>query len=143
MLHTYGSLFYAGARTLQARLPRIGESVEPVVVIGIRGRSTLGATAFKVLNDYAERLAEVGGRLYLSGVDPAVVRQFQRTGHVNTEGPIRMVEATPQIGESTRAAIGDAEAWLIDHRRGRRAAGGQPKSRNRSGNGCKGLFRRD
>ena len=142
VLHTYGSLFYAGARTLQARLPMIGESVEPVVVIGIRGRSTLGATAFKVLNDYAERLAEVGGRLYLSGVDPAVVRQFQRTGHVNTEGPIRMIEATPQIGESTRAAIGEAEAWLIDHRTADEPLDdtGEPEP---IGKWLKGLFRRD
>ena len=116
VLHTYGSLFYAGARTLQARLPLIGDAVGPVVVIRIRGRSMLGATAFKVLKDYAERLGEVEGMLYLSGVDPAVVRQFQRTGYVSTEGPLHLIEATSQIGESTRAAIGEADAWLIDHR---------------------------
>ena len=114
ILHAYGSLFYAGARTLQARLPQVGEAVEPVVIIRIRGRSMLGATAFEVITDYSERLAGAGGRLYLSGVEPSVVRQFERTGHVTTEGLLRVVEATPHVEESTRSALEEAEAWLVD-----------------------------
>ena len=55
---------------------------------------------------------------------------------------MRMVEATPQIGESTRAAIGEAEAWLIDHR-----AADEPLEATEEpepiGKWLKGLFRRD
>jgi SulP family sulfate permease len=115
ILHAYGSLFYAGARTLQARLPEVGDAVEPVVVIRLRGRVGLGATAFKVLADYAGRLGAVEGRLYLSGVDPQVMAQFERAGHLSTQGPIQMVEATPHLGESTLTALHDAEAWIVEH----------------------------
>jgi hypothetical protein len=34
-----------------------------------------------------------------------------RSGHV--DGPIRTFEATSIVGESTRAAYLDAEAWLV------------------------------
>ena len=77
MLDVYGSLFYAGARTLQARLPDPAGSQEPVVVLRLRGRTSLGATAFLVLGDYAEKLREVGGRLYLSGVAPELIEQMR------------------------------------------------------------------
>ena len=39
-----------------------------MVVVRLRGRTTLGATAFIVLADYAERLRSAGGHMYLSGV---------------------------------------------------------------------------
>ena len=37
-LDVYGSLYYAGARTLQARLPQIRDAKRPVVIIRLRGR---------------------------------------------------------------------------------------------------------
>jgi SulP family sulfate permease len=116
LLDVYGSLYYAGARTLQARLPAVGGAVEPVVILRLRGRTALGATAFKVFSDYSASLRAVEGKLYLSGVDPALVAQFERAGHVETGGPVGVVEATSQLGESTRTAYQDAEAWLIGHR---------------------------
>ena len=70
LLDVYGSLLFAGARTLQARLPDPAGSELPVVVLRLRGRTTLGATAFIVLADYAERLRSAGGHLFLSGVNP-------------------------------------------------------------------------
>jgi sulfate permease, SulP family len=44
LLDVYGSLYYAGARTLQARLPDPAGSESPVVVLRLRHRTTLGAT---------------------------------------------------------------------------------------------------
>jgi SulP family sulfate permease len=111
VLDVYGSLLYAGARTLQAHLPEPGEARSPVVVLRLRRRTYLGSTCVKVIADYAGRLAGSGGRLYLSGLDPSVTEQLRRTGHV--EGPVRAFEATPVVGESTRAAYLDAEAWLV------------------------------
>jgi sulfate permease, SulP family len=67
VLDVYGSLFYAGARTLQAHLPEVGDAEAPAVVLRLRGRTTLGATFFRVLAAFAEQLAAAGGRLYLSG----------------------------------------------------------------------------
>jgi SulP family sulfate permease len=116
ILDVYGSLFYAGARTLQAHLPAVGGAVEPVVVLRLRGRTALGATAFKVFADYSSALRAGEGKLYLSGVDRTLVEQFERAGHVQTGGPVGIFEATPHLGESTRAAFQDAEAWLIGNR---------------------------
>ena len=82
VLDVYGSLLYAGARTLEARLPNPADADVAAVVLRLRGRSHLGATAFTVLRNYADRLGQRGGRLYLSGVDPMVIESFQRTGHM-------------------------------------------------------------
>ena len=116
LLDVYGSLFYAGARTLQARLPEIGGAVAPVVVLRLRGRTMLGATAFKVFSDYSESLRAAKGKLYLSGVDPALMQQFSHAGHVHAAGPVEMVEATPNLGESSLAAYHQAGTWVIEHR---------------------------
>jgi SulP family sulfate permease len=110
-LDVYGSLMYAGARTLQAHLPDPGGTQSPAVVLRLRRRTSLGATFVKVVGDYADRLAAVDGRLYLSGLDPSLSDRLRRTGHL--DGPVHTFEATPVVGESTRAASLDAEAWLV------------------------------
>ena len=43
-LDVYGSLFYAGAQTLRAKLPDPAGAQRPVVVLRLRGRTSLGAT---------------------------------------------------------------------------------------------------
>jgi sulfate permease, SulP family len=116
VLDVYGSLLYAGARTLQARLPDPAGARSPAVVLRLRRRTSLGATFIKVVSDYADRLADVNGRLYLSGLEPSLTQRLRRTGQI--EGPVRTFEATPIVGESTHAAYLDAEAWLV-------ASGGQ------------------
>jgi sulfate permease, SulP family len=113
-LDVYGSLFYAGARTLEARLPNASGASMPVVVLRLRGRTTLGATAFTVLRNYADRLHAMGGRLYLSGVDEKVVASFQRTGHIVDDGRLRIVPATTIVGVSTDAAVEEAERWIAE-----------------------------
>jgi len=111
ILDVYGSLLYAGTRTLQARLPDPAEAKAPVVILRLRGRTSLGSTFIKLVGDYADRLDDVGGRLYLSGLQPALTERLDRTGTI--EGPVRAFEATPVVGESTQAAYLDAEAWLV------------------------------
>ena len=102
VLNLYGSLFYAGARTLESELPRPGTANRPVVVLRIRGTASLGATAFAVLSAYAAELGDRGGRLYLSGVDKTVIDQFEASGRIDATGTFRLVEATSRVGESTR-----------------------------------------
>lgn len=107
----YGSLLYAGARTLATHLPSPDGAKSPVVVVRLRRRTSLGATFTKVVADYADRLAAADGRLYLSGLDPSITQQLRRTG--NIDGPVRTFEATPVVGESTLAAYLDAETWVV------------------------------
>lgn len=115
VLDVYGSLFYAGARTLQARLPDPAGTESPVVVLRLRGRTTFGATFFTVIHDYAQRLAAVNGRLYISGVDPALLAQATQTGSLDAQGPFKVFGASALIGESTHQALEEADAWIVGH----------------------------
>lgn len=113
ILDVYGSLFYAGARTLQARLPEVAEAEAPAVVLRLRGRTSLGATFFRVLAGYAEQLSAAGGRLYVSGLDPDMAALLARTVPVSVAPPDRAFGATPVLGESTWAALHEAQAWVV------------------------------
>jgi SulP family sulfate permease len=112
-LDIYGHLFYAGAHTLEHLLPSPDDAQRPVVVLRLRGRRNLGATLIDVLTRYAEALQTAGGRLYLTGVSGHAYDQILRTGKLRLSGPVRVHEATPVLGESTREARAEAEAWLI------------------------------
>src|SRR5690606_3448922 len=113
VLDVYGSLFYAGARTLQARLPDPSTAEVPVVVIRLRGRTSFGATFFAVIATYAELLGRRGGRLYLSGLDPAVVAQLATKASTPPTGAAHLFPATRVLGESTHRAVDDGRAWLV------------------------------
>ena len=115
LLDVYGSLLFAGARTLQAHLPDPAGSQLPVVVLRLRGRTTLGATAFIVLAEYAERLRSAGGHLFLSGVDCDLLEQLRRSHRVDLQDAVTAVPASATILESTQQAYDDAEAWLAVH----------------------------
>lgn len=111
-LDVYGHLFYAGARTLEERLPSTSGAERPVVVLRLRGRTALGATLIEVLTRYAMALHEVGGRLYLAGVSPEARAQLARAGKVAATHAVRAYVATPVLGEALQQARSDAERWL-------------------------------
>lgn len=115
ILDVYGSLFYAGARTLQAKLPDPTGARSPVVIVRLRGRTTVSATFFAVVAEYAQRLDDVDGRLYLSGVDPHVRDQW--TDRLLEFQGIRLefFPATAILGESTLSAYAQARVWLHSH----------------------------
>jgi sulfate permease, SulP family len=113
VLDVYGSLFYAGARTLQARLPDPTGAVRPVVLLRLRGRTTLGATFFAVASDYAERLEAVGGRLYLTGLAPALAARLRDPARPRLTGGAVLYESSPLVGGSTLEAYNDATTWLL------------------------------
>jgi SulP family sulfate permease len=112
VLDVYGHLFYAGARTFERLLPSPRRSDHPAVILRLRGRRTLGATLIDVLASYANALANVDGRLYLTGVSPEAYRQVEHSGKLKISRLVRAHEATAIIWESTRAARADADAWL-------------------------------
>jgi SulP family sulfate permease len=110
ILDVYGSLLFAGARTLQSQLPDPRGATRPVVILRLRGRVAVGATFIVVVERYAGRLRAVGGRLLLSGVDPALLRQLERTGAV-PEDADGVFLARAVVGESTREAYEAALRW--------------------------------
>jgi sulfate permease, SulP family len=113
VLDVYGPLFYAGARTLARLLPEPQDAENPAVILRLRGRRTIGATLVEVLSDYAAKLKATNGRLYLTGVDEKAYDQAVQSGKLRLTGPVRAYEVTPIIGESTREAYNDAQAWLV------------------------------
>jgi SulP family sulfate permease len=113
VLDVYGSLFYAGARSLEATLPEPADARDAVVVLRLRGRASLGATAFTVLARYADQLGDHGGRLYVSGVDPVLAAKFEQVIDLRLHERIEVFEARPVIGESTADAARHAQAWLV------------------------------
>lgn len=113
VLDVYGHLFYAGARTLERLLPKPDDAQNPVVILRLRGRNTYGATLLEVLSNYADKLQNLGGRLYLTGMSEGAREQVVRTGKLSLSGPVRAYEATPVIWESTRDAVADARTWLV------------------------------
>jgi SulP family sulfate permease len=123
LLDIYGSLYYAGARTLEARLPQLDDARDAIVVLRLRGRTALGATAFVVLAAYADALEANGGGLFVSGVDPALVEQLRYAGGVDDGRRVRVFAATEVIGASSRAAYETAKAVLA------RTGGAEPDAR--------------
>ncbi|MET0864161.1 MAG: STAS domain-containing protein, partial [Nakamurella sp.] len=113
VLDVYGSLLYAGARTLGARLPDPRHSKKPVVILRLRGRTSLGSTFFGVIAGYADALDAAGGRLYLSGVQQQMIDRFHHSQVQDVQGKIRVFHATEVLGASTIAALEDARNWLI------------------------------
>jgi len=114
ILDVYGSLLYAGARTLGARLPDPRHTRRPVVILRLRGRGSLGSTFFAVIEMFADELHRAGGRLYLSGLQQHMVRRFERSQQAEVREKIAVFPATPVLGESTLAALADARQWLAD-----------------------------
>ena len=110
LLGVYGSLYYAGARTLQADLPDPAGAHRPVVVLRLRGRIALGATAFVVLSDYAETARPGGG---------APVSEWRRPGSAGAV-PAQPAGARPGAGQGVR---GRADAARVHGSRpGRRGS---------------------
>ena len=112
IIDVFGSLFYAGAKTLEARLPDSTGTTRPAVVLRLRGRTTLTTTAVEVISSYADRLAKQGGRLFLSGVEQEVVGGLRSAGGLIVLGPVEVVAASDMLGESTRRAVELAGAWV-------------------------------
>jgi sulfate permease, SulP family len=114
VLDVDGSLFFAGARTLSDVLPSPSGATRPVVILRMRGYTRVGATLIEVLDEYGDALAEVDGRLYLSGVHDEVARQLRRAGKLDDE-VVRIVPAEDVLGESTKRAAASASAWLREN----------------------------
>jgi SulP family sulfate permease len=115
VLQVYGSLFYAGARTLARRLPEAGGATKPIVILRLRGKSHLGATVIEVLCSYANSLQARGGHLYLAGIGPDLRKQLLRGKRLRLAG-VRVFGATPTVGSSLQRSYKDARTWLVQIR---------------------------
>src|SRR5690606_26599590 len=113
VLHVYGNLYYAGARTLEEALPSPRGSRRAVVVLRLRGRTVVGATLVDVLAGYADALERTDGRLHLSGMSEEVHARLAASEKLREHPNLQLFEATTVLGESTRAAGDAGRAWVV------------------------------
>jgi SulP family sulfate permease len=112
VLHVYGSLFFAAAKSMEEMLPAVGDTTRAVVAINLRGKSEIGSTFVTVLQRYAFALKARQSKLMLVGVDPLVREQLAKTGVLALIGDENVFVATPQLGEALNQAVKSANAWL-------------------------------
>jgi SulP family sulfate permease len=117
ILEIYGSIFYAGARTLGQRLPTVGEAQHAVVILRLRGHGEIGSTFLNVVGGYAGKIRANGGRLLLSGIDPDAKQRLVDTGHLEAIGADNVYTADEIIGHSTDAAFAAGNALLEQAKR--------------------------
>ena len=112
LLHVYGSLFFAAAKSMEEMLPRVDGATHAVLAINLRGKSEIGSTFVTVLQRYSDALRAHGSKLMLVGVDPIVRDQLAKTGVLQVLGEENVFVATPQLGAALNQAVAAANAWL-------------------------------
>jgi sulfate permease, SulP family len=112
LLHIYGSLFFAAAKSIEEKLPDVRNVDHAVVAINLRGKTEIGSTFLNVLQHYAETLRNHDSKLMLVGVDPVLSDQLVRTGVIKVIGEENVFTATPQIGAALNQAVAAATTWL-------------------------------
>lgn len=76
-----------------------------------RSHSRSGATLVDVLDEYAEELARGGGRLYITGLDPELLKPLRSISKLTDDDDLVLYAATDRVGHSTREAVKDAKEW--------------------------------
>ncbi|MBG9982806.1 SulP family inorganic anion transporter [Aerococcaceae bacterium DSM 111020] len=109
-----GNLFFAGAKTLEEKLPKVGDAERPVVIIRMRNSNQMGATLIDVFDRYADELEENGGKLYLSGLAPEQMALLEASGKLELGEDSHIYAEQETLLASTREAFEDAEAWVKD-----------------------------
>ena len=112
LLHVYGSLFFAAAKSMEEMLPEVADATHAVVAINLRGKSQIGSTFVTVLQHYSQALRNQDSKLMLVGVDPAVRDQLAKTGVLKLIGEENVFLATPQLGTALNQAVAAATVWL-------------------------------
>ncbi len=112
VLNPIGSLFFAAATDFGEELPSADGVDRAVVIVVLRGRNEFGSTFIQTIDRYETTLKANGGKLMLSGVSEPVMAQLERTGMVGRIGSENVYVETSFLGESTRKAYEDGNAWL-------------------------------
>lgn len=94
ILDVYGSLFYAGARTLSEMLPSVKDATNTIVILRLRGTGDIGSTLVNILSNYANELRANGGQLMLTGIDPAVRDRLIKSNQISAIGEENVFEST-------------------------------------------------
>jgi len=118
VLYGVGNFFFAGARTLEEMLPDATGAKRAVVILRLQGHSEIRSTFILVLERYARKLRENGGKLILCGVNEKIKRQLLKTETTDVIPLEDIYLSGDKLGASTRAAYRAAKAWLEEQSKG-------------------------
>ncbi|HVK60107.1 MAG TPA: SulP family inorganic anion transporter [Bdellovibrionales bacterium] len=104
ILIPYGSLFFAGARVFEQKLPSADGAVDASAILSLRGRREVGSTFIEAAARYSEKLRRNGGRLILTGVSREILSQLSRTRTLDVIGSGNVFLESPNIGEGIKKA---------------------------------------
>ena len=107
-----GSLYFAGAYTVEDKLPSALTAKHAVVIFRLRGRVKIGSTFIEVLERYSAALGKNGGKLMLSGVDAKIYDQLEKTGMIELLGEENIFPDSSKLLYSSKQALKAANAWL-------------------------------
>jgi sulfate permease, SulP family len=105
IIDIYGSVFYADADAIDAKLPAVLGTRRAVLVVRLRGRGELGSSVIGLLRSWAEQLQEGGGALLLAGVGERMSDQLERTGIEELLGRDSIFPARSLVYRSTQEAF--------------------------------------
>jgi SulP family sulfate permease len=112
VLSVSGNLYFAAVPRLEQLLPAPIGCEHPVVILRLRDNPYLGSTGIKMLERYARRLHEKGGKLILSGISPAVQQQLESTNAIERLGRENIFYEEDIIFSATEKALAYAQTWL-------------------------------
>jgi SulP family sulfate permease len=100
VLQVYGASFFAGVSKLERSLPAVRDEAHAAMILRLRGRDLVGATALAFVERYAKRLRAGANRLLLCGVEPRVMEELEGAGTLEALGRENVFPATAILGES-------------------------------------------
>jgi len=112
VLHAYGSLFYAGAKTLEENLPAAEDAKQAVVIFVLRGHDEFGSTMIGVLDRYIRTVQGNQGQVMIAGISESVRKQMENTGLLELIGQKNVFLVQAQWGAAGNQALQAAQDWL-------------------------------
>jgi SulP family sulfate permease len=112
LLEPFGSLYFAGAHSLEGHLPDPQGAQGAIVILRLRDVRQAGSTLVNVLERYAQKLHSNGAHLVLTELSDKVYDQLTHTETIELIGIDRAYRAEPEVFAATRKAVQDAQKQI-------------------------------
>jgi sulfate permease, SulP family len=121
VLEYTGVGLFAEVPRIDEKWPRVGESHNAVVVLGVRTLPDVPSSkVIKSMRKWAEDLQANGGRLIMAGVSPAAAKVLQAGGLTEQLGPDGVVPASDRVFGATEEAVARGQQWIDSKSHGNR-----------------------
>ncbi len=104
--------FFAEVPVLEDKMPPARGVVNAVVILIIRGITSITSTGIRWLERYAQELQANGGLLMLADVNPTVEKELQASGAMDIIGAENVFPATARVLAAEKLAWDAAQKWL-------------------------------